>query len=87
MKEEVEKKGMSLLAKVTGVNIIAALFYMSLEGHVKEPDLLPALHGMIAVIAGFFMLFAEKTRSAGAAMILAGLIIFVIGLSMCSFHI
>ncbi len=85
--EEFDKdKSISLLTKVIGVNIVAALVYMSLEDVVEQPDALPALHGLFAVIAGFFMLFSEKTRSAGVAMILSGLIIFVIGLSMCSFH-
>lgn len=87
MTEEEEDKKISLLAKVVGGNLIAGLIYVGFF-NTQDGEALPFLHAIFAFIAGIIMLFSKKTAAAGAAMILAALIIFMIGFSICAanFH-
>ncbi len=70
-------KQLSDTGKIIGINLIAALAYMGLQTVMEGIFALALMHGLVAAFIGFIMLFSAKTRSAGAAMILAGIIIFI----------
>lgn len=84
MTEEQNKEGLSNVGKIVGVNLIAAVIYMGLQTIIDGIFMLALMHGLLAAVTGLLMLFSKKTRSAGAAMILAGIIIFMVGFSLCA---
>ena len=79
-----QEKGMSNMGKALAANIIILLIYTAMGFPIYG-----LIHGPIAFGIGFILLFPNETRSVGLALILAGLIISIIGFSVCagSIHI